>query len=48
MTDPRQLILTAAVALVWTMIAYEHRGYGPRREDLRREANLPQPATRSA
>jgi hypothetical protein len=27
------------VVLIWVMIAYEHRGYGPGREQLRREAS---------
>ncbi|HMC50117.1 MAG TPA: low temperature requirement protein A, partial [Solirubrobacterales bacterium] len=31
--------LAAAVVLLWAMIAYEHRGYGPGRDALRREAN---------
>jgi len=31
--------LTLAVLLIWAMIAYEHRGYGPGRQELRREAN---------
>jgi len=30
--------LAIADALIWAMIAYEHRGYGERREQLRREA----------
>jgi low temperature requirement protein LtrA len=36
---PALIALAAAVALIWTMIAYEHRGYGPGRDALRREAN---------
>jgi hypothetical protein len=31
--------LAAAVVLIWVMIAFEHRGYGPGREQLRREAS---------
>ncbi|MGN6558277.1 MAG: low temperature requirement protein A [Solirubrobacterales bacterium] len=37
---PALISLTAAVVLVWAMIAYEHRGYGPGRQELRREANI--------
>jgi low temperature requirement protein LtrA len=37
---PALVSLAAAVALIWAMIAYEHRGYGPGREELRREAGL--------
>jgi low temperature requirement protein LtrA len=36
---PALISLAAAVVLVWAMIAYEHRGYGPGRDRLRREAN---------
>jgi hypothetical protein len=36
---PALISLAAAVVLVWSMIAYEHRGYGPGRDSLRREAN---------
>ncbi|HEY6730708.1 MAG TPA: low temperature requirement protein A [Solirubrobacterales bacterium] len=36
---PALLALAAAVALIWAMIAYEHRGYGSGREELRREAS---------
>jgi low temperature requirement protein LtrA len=36
---PALVSLGAAVALIWAMIAYEHRGYGPGRDQLRREAN---------
>ena len=36
---PALISLAAAVVLVWSMIAYEHRGYGPGRDRLRREAN---------
>jgi hypothetical protein len=32
--------LTVAVVLIWAMIAYEQRGYGPGREQLRREAHV--------
>jgi len=36
---PALLSLALAVLLTWAMIAYEHRGYGPGRQELRREAN---------
>ncbi|HYH54428.1 MAG TPA: low temperature requirement protein A [Solirubrobacterales bacterium] len=36
---PALLTLTIAVALIWAMIAFEHRGYGASRAELRREAN---------
>ncbi|HET7507367.1 MAG TPA: low temperature requirement protein A [Solirubrobacterales bacterium] len=36
---PALISLAAAVVLIWAMIAYEHRGYGPGRDRLRREAN---------
>ncbi len=36
---PAWLSLAVVVALVWAMIAYEQRGYGPTREQLRREAS---------
>ena len=36
---PALISLAAAVVLIWAMIAYEHRGYGPNREQLRREAS---------
>ncbi|MGN6202261.1 MAG: low temperature requirement protein A, partial [Solirubrobacterales bacterium] len=36
---PALVSLAAAVLLIWAMIAYEHRGYGPGRDRLRREAN---------
>ena len=36
---PSLISLAAAVLLIWAMIAYEHRGYGPGRDRLRREAN---------
>jgi low temperature requirement protein LtrA len=35
---PALISLAATVVLVWAMIAYEHRGYGPGRQQLRREA----------
>ncbi|HYQ78201.1 MAG TPA: low temperature requirement protein A [Solirubrobacterales bacterium] len=35
---PALLTLAIVGALVWALIAFEHRGYGPKREDLRREA----------
>jgi low temperature requirement protein LtrA len=34
---PALVSLAAALVLIWAMIVYEHRGYGPRRDDLRRE-----------
>ena len=37
---PALVSLAAAVLLVWAMIAYEHRGYGPGRQELRREAGI--------
>jgi low temperature requirement protein LtrA len=36
---PALVTLAAAIVLIWAMIAYEHRSYGARREELRREAN---------
>jgi low temperature requirement protein LtrA len=36
---PALISLAVAVVLIWAMIAYEHRGYGPGREQLRREAS---------
>jgi len=36
---PALVSLAVAVVLIWAMIAYEHRGYGPGREQLRREAS---------
>jgi low temperature requirement protein LtrA len=36
---PALISLTAGVVLIWAMIAYEHRGYGPGRQQLRREAS---------
>jgi low temperature requirement protein LtrA len=36
---PALVSLALAVLLIWAMIAYEHRGYGPGRQELRREAN---------
>ena len=35
---PALVSLAAVVVLIWAMIAYEHRGYGPGREQLRRAA----------
>jgi low temperature requirement protein LtrA len=35
---PALLTLGIVVALIWAMIAFEHRGYGPSRAELRREA----------
>jgi low temperature requirement protein LtrA len=40
---PALVSLAAAVALIWAMIGYEHHGYGPGRDQLRREANAAQP-----
>lgn len=37
---PALTSVAIAVVLVWAMIVYEHRGYGPRREELRREASV--------
>jgi low temperature requirement protein LtrA len=37
---PALISLAVAVVLIWAMIAYEHRGYGPGREQLRREASV--------
>lgn len=36
---PALLSVAIAVALLWAMIAFEHRGYGASRAELRREAN---------
>jgi low temperature requirement protein LtrA len=36
---PALTSVAIAVVLIWAMIVYEHRGYGPRREELRREAS---------
>ncbi len=36
---PALISLAIVVVLTWAMIAYEHRGYGPGRDELRREAN---------
>jgi low temperature requirement protein LtrA len=36
---PAWLSLAVVVALIWALIAYEHQGYGPTREQLRREAS---------
>jgi low temperature requirement protein LtrA len=36
---PALISLTLAVVLVWMMIAFEHRGYGPGRQQLRQEAS---------
>jgi low temperature requirement protein LtrA len=36
---PALLTVAIAVVLTWAMIAYEHRGYGASREELRREAS---------
>jgi low temperature requirement protein LtrA len=36
---PALISLAVAVVLIWVMIAYEHRSYGPGRAELRREAS---------
>jgi low temperature requirement protein LtrA len=36
---PALASVAVAVVLIWAMIAYEHRGYGAGRQELRREAN---------
>jgi low temperature requirement protein LtrA len=36
---PALISLAVVVVLTWVMIAYEHRGYGPGREQLRRQAS---------
>jgi len=36
---PALLSLATAVALIWIVIFYEHRGYGPGRAELRRQAH---------
>ena len=36
---PALISLVVVVVLVWVMIAFEHRGYGPGRDELRREAS---------
>jgi low temperature requirement protein LtrA len=36
---PALVSLAVAVLLIWSMIAFEHRGYGPGRQELRREAS---------
>jgi low temperature requirement protein LtrA len=36
---PALISLALAVVLIWMMIAYEHRGYGAGRQELRREAS---------
>jgi low temperature requirement protein LtrA len=36
---PALISLAAGVVLIWAMIAFEHRGYGPSRDQLRREAS---------
>jgi low temperature requirement protein LtrA len=42
---PALISLATAVVLVWAMIGYEHRGYGPGRQELRRQASaMPGPA----
>jgi low temperature requirement protein LtrA len=37
---PALISLAIVTILIWAVIAYEHRGYGARRAELRREANL--------
>jgi low temperature requirement protein LtrA len=39
MEIPALLTVAIAVVLLWVMIAFEHRGYGASRAELRREAN---------
>jgi len=39
---PALVSVAVAEVLVWAMIAYEHRGYGPGRDELRREVNASQ------
>jgi low temperature requirement protein LtrA len=41
---PPILILAVVDVLIWGMIAYEQRGYGPGREELRHEASVGQSA----
>ncbi|HET8815406.1 MAG TPA: low temperature requirement protein A [Solirubrobacterales bacterium] len=36
---PALVTLAVAVVLLWALIAYEHRGYGEKRTELRREAS---------
>jgi low temperature requirement protein LtrA len=36
---PALISLVVVVVLVWVMIAFEHRGYGPGRDELRRESS---------
>ncbi|HET9677235.1 MAG TPA: low temperature requirement protein A [Solirubrobacterales bacterium] len=36
---PALISLAVSVVLIWAMVAYEHRGYGPGRQELRREAS---------
>jgi low temperature requirement protein LtrA len=36
---PALVSVAICVALIWAMIVYEHRGYGPGRDQLRREAS---------
>ncbi len=36
---PALISVAICVVLIWAMIVYEHHGYGPRRDELRREAN---------
>ncbi len=36
---PALVSVAVAEVLIWAMIAYEHRGYGPGRDELRREVN---------
>ncbi len=36
---PALISLAVAVVLIWAMIGYEHRGYGPGRQELRHEAS---------
>jgi low temperature requirement protein LtrA len=36
---PALVSLTIALVLVWALVAYEHRGYGPGRQELRHQAS---------
>ncbi len=40
---PALICLAVADVLIWVMIAYEHRGYDERRDQLRREASVSSP-----
>lgn len=36
---PALISLAIALVMVWVLVAYEHRGYGPGRQELRHQAN---------